>query len=145
MISYANRILVLQHTIRSCQNNLDKASRSLESLERFQREIQMAQSDFHDCMQQKKNILRQADAYKIHTKCICRYQDGLDTRLNGIGASSISVTYSAWLIAIAARIIAYRTEIAAQQALIGSYTRSIHDLEEQQRSEQAAAATGSGR
>lgn len=139
MASYANRIRLLQSTISTYQGKINRVSSALESLERFQGEIVAAQADFHDCMQRKKSILSQAHSYEVNTKCIERYRDGMDTRFNGIGYTSISAAYTAWLIAINAKLAAYRVEISVTQGLIGSCNESIHNLEAQQRAEEAAA------
>lgn len=135
MASYAARISSLQGMINAYQSQISRANEAMESLQAFKGVIERYQSDYHSCMSAKKSALAQVDPYCVNTECNAKYQEGMSTRLNGIGALSVSATYIAFLAAINARILLYRTQMSSLRSMINSCNNSINSLREQERQE----------
>lgn len=135
MASFAAQISSVRGLINAYQAQLNSTNESLESLQRFKTVIERSQSDYHSCMSAKKSALGQVEPYCVNTKCNTKYKEGMSTRLNGIGAVSVSVTYVAFLAAINVKIGLYRARISSLNSMIQNCNNTIRNLQEQQRLE----------
>ncbi|HJA25938.1 MAG TPA: hypothetical protein H9795_07745 [Candidatus Fournierella merdigallinarum] len=142
MTDYSAEISSLSEQISSCQSSLDKATKACESLEQFKRVIENAQSDFHNCMAQKNVALDLTERYSVNTESVKKYCDGMDSRLNGIGARGVEAAYLMFLVAINGKLVLYRTRISHYESLISSYNNAIDDLRSRQLAEEAQQEGG---
>lgn len=136
MASYAAQISALQGQINALNTQINRINESCESLQDFKAVVEKSQMDYQSCMSAKKSTLSQVLPYCVNTKCNTEYEEGMDTRLNGVGAASVSATYVAFLGAIIIKIALYKAQVASLNAMIQRHNTSISNLREQERLEQ---------